>query len=130
MSVTLGHQEIIRRIIRMAPHGVSIALPNGPGKTLPRYVVRDAGGSQTTTTLSGTVEAAAEVLVLVDTATGLFATQSNELTAALVQMFPPALRFGDETQMTVVDSPSVRPPLPSLDGVYSVPVMIRARLTF
>jgi hypothetical protein len=126
MSLTDGHQAIISRIVTEAS-GVSVALPNGPGKSLPRYVVQEAGGSQRTTTLEGLTDAVPEVLVSVETEAGKYATQNNQLVKQLVQMFPPGLVFGN---MKVRVAPDARPPLPVSDGVYAVPVIVRAEFSF
>ena len=126
MSQTDGHQAIISRIVANSG-GTNIVLPNGPGKSLPRYVVQEAGGMQRTSTLAGLTDAIPEVVVRVETEAGTYATESNSLVKALVDIFPPALRFSG---MTVVDAPDPRPPLPILDGVYAVPVIIRAEFSF
>jgi len=126
MSMTDGHQAIIARIVAQAG-ATGVALPNGAGVGLPRYVVQEAGGAQRTVTLSGLTDARAEVVVRVETAADGYATANNALVKALVQMFPPGLRFG---AMTVLQAPDVRPPLPVTDGVYSVPVIVRAEFTF
>lgn len=126
MSITDGHQAIIARIVSQAG-GTSVVLPEGPGKSLPRYVVQEAGGSQRTVTLAGDTLARPEVVVRVETEAGRYATENNALTKALVGMFPPGASFGG---VHVRDAPSVRPPLPTTDGVYSVPVVIRAEFGF
>lgn len=133
MSMTLGYKEIILRIVEGAPYGTSLVLPNTPaneGFPLPRYVIQEAGGAQATRGLDGWTEATAEVVVRVETSTGGFATQSNDLVEALVALFPASLRFGVSTDMTVLEAPNVRPPLPGEDGVYAVPVIVRARFSF
>lgn len=129
MSVTNGHKAIIARIVAQAG-ATAVALPNGPGKSLPRYVVQEAGGTQSNSMVAGLTDADAEVVVRVETVSGSYATQSNDLTAALVAMFPAGLRFGTSPAMTILTPPNVRPPLPVIDGVYSVPVVVRARFTF
>lgn len=129
MSLTDGHKAVISRIVAGA--GVTnVVLPNGPGKSLPRYVVQEAGGSQTTAAMSGLTDAVAEVVVLVETESGVYSTLSNTLVKALVSMFPVSISFGTSPVMTVIDAPDVRPPLPISSGVYSVPVVIRAHFSF
>lgn len=126
MSMTDGHQAIISRIVSEAG-STSVVLPQGPGKGLPRYVVQEAGGAQRTITLEGDTFATPEIVVRVETVSGQYATENNALTKTLVQMFPPGLVFGD---MKVREAPDVRPPLPATDGVYAVPVIIRAEFSF
>jgi len=115
MSLTDGHQAIIGRIVAEAG-ATSVVLPNGPGKGLPRYVVQEAGGTQRPIGVDGMTDATAEVVVRVETEAGAYATEANALASALVAMFPGGLRFDG---MTVMDAPSVRPPLPVADGVYA-----------
>lgn len=124
-SLVAGHQAMISRIVTLA--SIAVVLPNGPGKPLPRYVVQEAGGSQRTSLLGGLTDADPEVVVRVEVDAGQYATQSNVLVDELAAMFPAGLRFGG---MTVLDAPMVRPPMPVSDGVYSVPVIIRARFSF
>lgn len=126
MSITDGYQAIISRLLTESS-GVNIVLPDGPGKTLPRYVVQEAGGSQRVQNLDGDVAAMPEVMVMVETADGQYTTQSNALVKSLVDIFPVGSRFGG---MEVVAPPDVRPPLPAHDGVYSVPVYVSARFVY
>lgn len=127
MSLSLGHTAVISRIVALAPPGVNLVLPNGLGKDLPRYVIQEAGGRQTTALLGGLTDADSEVVVRVETSAGQFSTQSNDLVEDLVGMFPVGLRFAGTT---ILDAPNVRPPLPVAFGAYSVPVVIRARFSF
>jgi hypothetical protein len=126
VSLASGHQAIISRIVAETS-GTNIVLPNGPGKSLPRYVVMEAGGSQRPFGLDGRTEAFPEVVVRVETLADKYATQANTLCGDLVAMFPPGLLFSG---MQVVRAPDIRPPLPVLDGVYSVPVVIQVRFVF
>lgn len=126
MSQTDGHQAIISRMIAELS-GSNIVLPNGPGKSLPRYVVMEAGGRQTPATLDGTTDAYPEVVVRVETRAGVYATQNNNMVSALVDAFPLGLQFSG---MRVHRAPDVRPPLPIQDGVYSVPVIVTAQFNF
>lgn len=128
MSLSDGHRGIISRIVGSA--SVNVVLPNGPGKGLPRYVVQEAGGTQRTATMAGLTDAVAEVVVLVETSSGAYSTQSNSLISELVDMFRPGVRFGGPTEMVIVEAPDVRPPLPDTGGVYSVPVIVRAHFNF
>lgn len=125
MSLVSGQQALIRRIVTMST-AASIVLPNGPGASLPRYVLLEAGGSQRTRTLDGVTEARPEILVRVETET-IYSTESNQLVAALVARFPVNSSFDG---VKILDAPLPRPPLPVTDGVYSVPVVIRAFMSF
>lgn len=127
MSIADGHEQIISRIVSGA--SVSVMLPNGPGKPVPRYVLQEAGGRQMTSTLQGDTDAYPEVVVLVQTEAGDYSTLNAQLLRELAAMFVPGTRFGDP-EMTVVTSPEVRPPLPVEFGVYTVPVIVRASFTF
>lgn len=128
MSLSDGHQAIISRIVEQA--SVSVVLPNGPGRGLPRYVIQEIGGAQQTSMLAGDTDADPEVAVRVETRDGQYATQANLLTRQLVAMFPVGLRFGDSGRFTVLRAPNVRPALPPVEGVYAVPVFVSARFTF
>ena len=125
MSITTGQQALIKRIVTMTdpPNNV---LQNGPGKSLPRYVVQVSGGSQRTATMAGQTDAVPEITVRVETGTE-YATDNDVLVAALVARFRPGTRFDG---VTILDAPLPRPPLPVTDGVYTVPVIIRGHFTF
>ena len=125
MSMTNGHQAIISRIVTMSG-APNVVLPNGPGKDCPRFVVQEAGGSQRTATVAGETDAYPEVIVRVETDTA-YATENNALVAALVARFAPGSRFDG---VTILDAPLPRAPLPVTEGVYSVPVIIRGRISF
>lgn len=125
MSMTDGQQKLINRIVTM-DDPPNIALPNGPGVGLPRYVVQEAGGSQNTFDMAGAVESFPEIVVRVETEDGEYATQNNALVKALVTRFKPGSRFDG---ITILDAPSPRPPLRG-GGVYAVPVIIRGRYVF
>ena len=125
MSITDGQQAIIKRLVEESP--INVVLPNGPDKGLPRYHVQEVGGIQNTIGVDGTTEADAEVLVRVETRNLEYSTENNELTKELYRMFPVGLRYGG---VTILEAPDPRPPLPMQDGVYAVPVYIRARSYF
>lgn len=127
MSITTGQQALIRRIVTMTTDA-NIVLPNGPGKGLPRYVIQAAGGAQQTASLKGRTEAAPEIVVRVETADGEYATQNDELVAALVARFP--LDGAPFDGVVIREAPLPRPPLPVADGVYAVPVIIRGATRF
>jgi hypothetical protein len=125
MSLTDGQQKMINHIVTMDdPPG--IALPNGPGVGLPRYVIQEAGGLQRTFDMAGTVESFPEIVVRVETEDGEYATENNALVKALVARFKPGTRFDG---VTILDPASPRPPLRG-GGVYAVPVIIRGRYVF
>lgn len=126
MSITTGQTAIMTRIATMETDA-NIVWPDGPGAGLPRYVMQAAGGAQRTATLAGQTDADPEVVVRVETLAGTYATANTTLVAALVARFRPGDRFGG---VTILDAPSVRPPLPVIEGVYSVPVVIRGRFYF
>ena len=125
MSLTNGQQALIKRIVEMTT-SANIMLPNGPGKTAPRYVIQEAGGAQRTRTIDGVTEAFPEIVVLVETKSK-YTTDNNSLVAALVARFPVNARF-DGVQ--ILDAPLPRPPLPVVEGIYSVPVIIRGYMSF
>ena len=125
MSMTEGQKALIGRILGMST-SASIAMPNGPSKECPRYAIQAAGGSQRTATIGGTTESNPEIVVRVETDTD-YATENDEMVAALVARFPVNARFDG---VIILDAPLPRPPLPVLDGVYSVPVIIRGRYYF
>ncbi|HBT01653.1 MAG TPA: hypothetical protein DEB47_17755 [Citreicella sp.] len=132
MSITEGHQALIRRIVTMSG-APNIVLPGGPGKALPRIVVQVSGGSQRTMGLSGATDSTPEITVRVETAQkdaqgrDAYATANDALVAALVARFAVGGTFDG---VTIEDAPLPRPALPVTDGVYSVPVIIRGRLFF
>jgi hypothetical protein len=126
MSMTDGQQALIRRIVTM-DDPPNIALPNGPGVGLPRYVIQEAGGSQNTFDMAGTVESFPEIVVRVETEDGEYATENNALVKALVARFKPGSRFDG---ITILDAADPRPPLPGGGDVYAVPVIIRGRYVF
>lgn len=125
MSITDGHQAIIRRIVTMAT-SAAIALPNGPSKSLPRYVVQAAGGAQTSADMTGTTRAFPEVVVRVETHAGQYATEADAMVKALVQRFPVGAVFDG---VKIDTAPDVRPALPG-DGAFAVPVIIRGSTLF
>lgn len=126
MSIPDGHDAIIRRA-RQELSSTNFVLPNGPGASLPRYVVQEAGGRERTLGLDGATEAFPEVLFLAETEAGVYSGGTSNLVRALVQVFRPGTRFEG---CTVLVPPDVRPPLPVADGVYSVPVYVSARIVF
>jgi hypothetical protein len=126
MSLTVGQQALIRRIVTMTT-SANIVLPNGPGAGLPRYVVQVSGGSQIRRTVDGTTEARPEIVVRVETKDGEYANENDTLVAALVARFPCNASFDG---VTIIDAPLPRAPLPLADGVYSVPVIIRGFTSF
>ncbi|WP_343502137.1 MULTISPECIES: hypothetical protein [Roseobacteraceae] len=129
MSITAGHQALIRRVVTMADPP-NIALPNGPGKGLPRYVVQAAGGAQQPATISGKTRAFPEIVVRVETKAwpvGQYAIESDALVAALIARFPVGVKFDG---VKIDRAPEARTALPVTDGVYSVPVIIRGTFTF
>jgi hypothetical protein len=125
MSMTDGQQKLINRIVTM-DDPPNIALPNGPGVGLPRYVIQEAGGSQNTFDMAGTVESFPEIVVRVETEDGEYATGNNALVKALVARFKPGSRFDG---ITILDAANSRPPLTG-GGVYATPVIIRGRYVF
>lgn len=125
MSITTGHQALIKRIVQMSTTA-NIVLPNGPGKDLPRYVIQAAGGSQRTATVGGITESYPEIVVQVETGTD-YADDNDDLVADLVSLFAVNSRFDG---VTIIDAPLPRPPLPVDRGVYSVPVIIRGFYPF
>jgi hypothetical protein len=122
MDITDGQQALINRIVQM-DNPPNIALPGGPGKNLPRYVVQAAGGSSNTFDLDGNTEDFPEIVVRVETKDGEYATENDGLVKALIGRFKPGSQFDG---VTILVPPSVRPPLPG-GGVYAVPVIIRGR---
>ncbi len=123
MSITDGHQLLVQHLIDM-PGSTDIALPNGPGKELPRYVVEIAGGAQRTATHGGETDASPEIVVRVETRNE-YTTENDALVKALVNRFTPGTRIGT---LTILDAPLPRPPLPG--PTYSVPVIIRGSYSF
>jgi hypothetical protein len=133
MSITIGQQALIDRIVTMTDPP-NIVLPGGESFDLPRYVIQVAGGAQQRETVGGLTRANPEIVVRVETKTvsddNTFAgtAESNALIEALVERFAVGDRFDD---VTILEAPSPRPPLPVLDGdTYSVPVVIRGRCYF
>ena len=122
MSMTTGQQQLIDHVVTMSDRP-NIALPNGPGADLPRYVVQVAGGRKRTFDLSGAVEKFPEIVIRVETEDGDLATENDPLVAALEARFSLGSRFDD---ITILEDPDVRPPLRG-GGVYAVPVIIRGR---
>lgn len=127
MSLAIGHQKIIARLIDELPSGSNIVLPNGPRKDLPRYVVMEAAGRQRPVTLDGVSDAYPEVVVRVETQAGAYSTESSAMVQAIVDAFPLGLHFSG---MVVHEAPASRPPLPVRDAVYSVPVVVTATISF
>jgi hypothetical protein len=111
MSITAGHQKMIRHLIGMTTTA-NIVLPNGPGAGLPRYVVQVAGGLQQTRTIDGVTQAQPELVVSVETEAGAYTTRSDEMIEALVQRFAANTRF----EGMMVRGGSLPPPTPSRDG--------------
>ena len=126
MSLTDGQQALIRRIVEMT-RTAGVVLPNGKDAPLPRYVIQAAGGTQRTATIGGKTEATPEIVVRVETMQGDYATDNDALVSDLVDLFAVNDRF---ECVTILDAPLPRPPLPVVDGVYSVPVIIRGRTYF
>ncbi|NDV52108.1 hypothetical protein [Salipiger sp. PrR003] len=129
MSITAGHQALIRRVVTMTDPP-NIVLPNGEGKGLPRYVVQAAGGAQTPADMTGKTRAFPEIVVRVETKAwpaGQYFIESDALVAALVARFPPGAKFDG---VKIDRAPDVRPSLPVTDGVLSIPVVIRATFIF
>ncbi|MEM1371470.1 MAG: hypothetical protein AAGG72_04475 [Pseudomonadota bacterium] len=124
MSLTDGQQALID--ILRAGSSINVRYPSGPGVGLPRYVVKEAGGSQRTATIKSRTEANPEILVTVEVEAGEYATESNMHVKALRTIFAP----GQHTGVRIIDAPLPRPPLPVTDGVYSVPVIVRGRTYF
>lgn len=124
MSITDGQRAMINRIVENA--AVDVVLPNGPGKSCPRFVVQEAGGAQSRVGVSIMTDADPEIVVRVETDTD-YATENNALVKALVALFRPSDEFDG---VTILDAPLPRPPLPVIEGVYSVPVIIRGRMNF
>lgn len=126
MSVTDGHQALIRRLVTMTTTA-SIALPNAPGAPgVPRYVVQEAGGGQNTYTLDGDTNARPEIVVRCEVEADTDAAAANALAKALVDRFAVGSKFDG---LTVLQAPNVRPPIVA-DGIYAIPVVIRGFMTF
>ncbi len=129
MSITAGHQALIRRVVTMTDPP-NIVLPNGPGKGLPRYVIQAAGGAQTPADMTGETRAFPEIVVRVETKAwpeGQYAIESDALVAALIARFPVGVKFDG---VKIDRAPEARTELPVIDGVYSVPVIIRGTYHF
>jgi hypothetical protein len=125
MSISTGQQALIRRIVTMTTDA-NIVLPNGSTHNLPRYVVQSSGGSQRSLGASGLTEAFPEIVVRVETVADAYATQNDQLVAALVARFSVGDVF-DGVEIT--EAPLPRAPL-GMSEVYSVPVIIRGRMVF
>lgn len=129
MTITAGQSAIINRI-RLTINAPSIVTPNDPGSpALPRWVVQTSASQARTATIGGSSDATVEVVVRVETEHGQH-TGGSEGSAALVQILENRFIPGDRFDgMTVMERPRVTPPIVS-DGVYAVPVIIRADITY
>lgn len=104
----------------------NFVIPQGSDRPLPRYWIQNAGAAPRTFDLAGNVIANVEMAVSVETSASDTATQNEAMVAALEQHFRPGTRFGG---LTVIEPPRPRPALVD-GGVYSVPVIIRARTIY
>lgn len=125
MSMSGAHVAIMERVSQM-PGAPNIVWPDDDG-TLPsdppRFVMQAAGGARSVLGLSRATEGGPEVNVRVETASGKFAKVSNSLVAALEAHFAVGTEFDG---LKIMEPPDVRPAR-SEDGLYIVPVYIRAR---
>lgn len=126
MTITTLQQAAIQRIKDNAG-GTPVTYPNRAATTsLPRYVVQVGPGSNRTITLGGDTDRTQEIIVLVETAPGVYATESDTLVQALINAFPVNQKVGGGYVPTL---PNPRPPMDNADA-YTVPVIIPLRAFF
>lgn len=108
-----------------------IYYPGGKNVSLPRWVIQPAGNVSRTPTFDGAAMASTAIMVRVETKSGKYAGENNDLVTLLLGAFPVNRRItmSNGGIISITTKPQVMPPLDG-NGVFARPVIITGTFIF